>query len=89
MNKRIFTLAKKNFKEKFIAFFPNVNMPGLPKNHFLRVLVWLISYIFMGLISFFVSAALVVLLDHEMILTEDYFTYQAMLISLTIIIFST
>lgn len=89
MNKRIFTLAKKNFKEKFIGFFPNTNMPGLPKNHGLRVLVLLITYIVMGFFSVLISSVMVALVDYDIIKSADYFTYSAMLISLMILIFST
>jgi hypothetical protein len=89
MNKRILALAKKNFKEKFIGFFPNTNMPGLPKNYILRILVLLLSYGVMIFFSVLLSATLVALVKNDIIKDADYFTYSAILMSIFIIIFST
>lgn len=89
MNKRILTLAKKNFMEKFIGFYPNTQMPGLPKNHFLRILVLLLTYVITGLISFAISQALGLLMKEEIISHSDYFTYSAIIITLFLIIYST
>lgn len=88
MNKRIYALAKKNFKEKFISFFPNTRMPGLPKNHILRILVLLLSYLVMAFFSGLISITMATLLEKGIIKDADYFTYSAMLVSLFIIIYS-
>lgn len=89
MNKRMFAVAKKNFKEKFIGFFPNVRIPGMPKNHILRILVLLISYALMGLFSCFISAFLTAIFVGEMGNDAGYFTYSGILVTIALIIYST
>lgn len=89
MNKRILALAKKNFKEKFIPFFPNTNMPGLPKNYILRLLLLLLTYVVLIFFSILISSTMAMLLTHDIIKDADYFTYSAIFMSLFIIIFST
>ncbi|MDD7306126.1 MAG: hypothetical protein PUG67_06025 [Peptoniphilaceae bacterium] len=89
MNKRILALAKKNLKEKYIYFFKNTNMPGLPKNYILRLLVLLASYIVMIVFSFMISMALVSLMNNNIIKEADYFTYSAILVTIVILAFST
>lgn len=89
MNKRIRALAKKNFKEKFIAFFPHTKSPGLPENHLLRILVLLISYLVIGVIVYLISEVLATVFIDKLGQAEGYFTYTAILVSLTIIIYST
>ncbi|MGO3017571.1 MAG: ABC transporter permease [Anaerococcus sp.] len=88
MNKRMFAVAKKNFKEKFIGFFPNTRMPGMPKNHILRIIVLLISYLLMGVLSFFISELLATILVEKMHLDESYFTYSGILITIALLIYS-
>lgn len=88
MNKRILAVARKNFKEKFIGFFPKAKVPGLPKNHILRVIVLLISYIFLIAMAFFITTmlGLIFLVTREG-QEANYFAFSSVFIILMLLIF--
>lgn len=89
MNKRIRTIAKKSFKERFIAFFPNVKVPGLPQNTFLRILVLLLSYFILAFFSFAISQGMAfIFLGNGGGNEVEYFMATSMIVLIMLFIFS-
>lgn len=81
----ILIVGKYSLKESFFAYFPKKNVPGMPKNYLLRLVVLLWTYIFFG---FLLNGVLKVSAEIFVKNGQDpmYFTNFAMAITTIILV---